>query len=121
MATNNIEMKMKRLCFALDLKDDPKLIKEYEVYHAHVWPEIIASIKDAGITTLEIYRTSNRLFMIMEAEETFSHEQKSKSDAANATVQKWETLMWNYQQALPTARPGEKWMLMNKIFDLLEY
>lgn len=106
---------------ALDLKNDPELIKQYEAYHTNVWPEIIASIKDAGITAMEIYRTGNRLFMIMETNENFSSEAKAKSDASNPTVQKWETLMWNYQQALPTARPGEKWILMNKIFDLSAY
>ncbi|WP_315824690.1 hypothetical protein [Paraflavitalea speifideaquila] len=26
--------------------------------------------------------------------------------------------MWQYQQALPSAKPGEKWLLMNKIFDM---
>jgi L-rhamnose mutarotase len=26
--------------------------------------------------------------------------------------------MWKYQQALPMAKPGEKWLLMDKIFDL---
>jgi len=33
-------------------------------------------------------------------------------------VQEWEKLMWKYQQALPKAKPGEKWVLMNKIFEL---
>ena len=35
-----------------------------------------------------------------------------------AGVQRWETLMWQYQQALPGASPGEKWRLMSKIFEL---
>jgi L-rhamnose mutarotase len=33
-------------------------------------------------------------------------------------VQEWEELMWKYQQALPCAERGEKWMLMEKIFEL---
>jgi L-rhamnose mutarotase len=36
-------------------------------------------------------------------------------------VQEWEELMWNYQQQLKEAAKGEKWMLMNKIFDLNEF
>jgi L-rhamnose mutarotase len=28
--------------------------------------------------------------------------------------------MWNYQEALPTAKPGEKWILMKHIFSLSE-
>jgi L-rhamnose mutarotase len=108
---------MKRFCLALDLKDDANLIAEYKAYHRQVWPEILESIAGSGITSLQIYRVANRLFMIMETSEEFSFERKAAMDAANPRVQDWETLMWNYQQALPTARPGEKWMLMDKIFD----
>jgi L-rhamnose mutarotase len=107
-----------RYCLALDLKDDPALIEEYEQYHQQVWPEIIQSIRGAGIKELDLYRTGNRLFMIMETEAGFSFEKKAALDAANPKVQEWETLMWNYQQALPLARQGEKWILMTKIFSL---
>ncbi len=109
---------MKRYCLALDLKNDEKLIAEYEAYHNAVWPEIEKSIRDAGIAKMEIYRIENRLFMIMETEDDFSFERKAAMDRGNEKVQQWETLMWTYQQALPTAKPGEKWMLMNKIFSL---
>ena len=107
-----------RYCFALDLKDDQNLIDEYEEYHQDVWPEIISSIKNDGVTDLEIYRVANRLFMIMETDESFSFERKNAMDNSNPKVQEWEELMWKYQQALPVAKPGEKWILMNKIFDL---
>ena len=107
-----------RHCLALDLKDDQNLIDEYEQYHQNVWPEIIASINNAGVTALEIYRVANRLFMIMETDESFSFERKNAMDMSNPKVQEWEELMWKYQQALPVAKPGEKWILMNKIFDL---
>ena len=109
---------MTRYCLALDLKDDPKLIAAYEEYHASVWPEIIASIKEADIKALEIYRVANRLFMIMEAGDDFSFEKKAAMDAKNEIVMQWEKLMWEYQQALPTAKQGEKWVLMKKIFTL---
>lgn len=107
-----------RFCLALDLKDDPALIADYEEHHRKVWPAILQSIKAAGIERLEIYRVENRLFMIVEANENFSFEKKRAMDKANETVQQWEELMWKYQQALPSAKPGEKWMLMEKIFAL---
>ncbi|KAB7730946.1 L-rhamnose mutarotase [Rudanella paleaurantiibacter] len=107
-----------RYCLALDLVDDPALIAEYERYHQKIWPEIEASIRDSGITDMQIYRVSNRLFMIMETNETFSFAAKAEADAQNPKVQEWEGLMWQYQQALPTAKPGEKWMLMERIFAL---
>lgn len=109
---------MKRYCLALDLVDNAGLIAEYEAYHKKIWPEIQQSIKSAGIIAMEIYRTGNRLFMIMEVSDTFSFEAKSQADAANPRVQEWENLMWKYQQALPYAQPGEKWLLMDKIFEL---
>ena len=109
---------MKRYCLALDLKEDRSLIAEYEGYHKKVWPEIIDSIKKSGIEILEIYRTGNRLFMIIEANDEFSFEKKSQMDDDNPKVWEWETLMWKFQQALPWAKTGEKWILMEKIFEL---
>ena len=109
---------MKRYALALDLKDDPVLIAEYKKYHQKVWPEIITSIKDSGIETMEIYLVGNRMFMIMEVNDSFSFEKKSKMDETNPKVQEWETLMSTYQQALPIAKPDEKWLLMEKVFEL---
>ena len=111
-------MGSERYCLALDLKNDPKLIAEYEEHHRKVWPAILQSIKESGIESLEIYRVENRLFMIMEVNEHFSFGKKKAMDDANETVQQWEELMWNYQQALPSAKRGEKWILMEKIFQL---
>jgi len=109
---------MIRHCFALDLKDDKNLIAEYEDWHKKVWPEILLGIKDSGIEALEIYRASNRLFMIMEVNESFSFEAKAKIDAESMIVQEWEELMWKYQQSIPGTKPGEKWVMMNNIFTL---
>jgi L-rhamnose mutarotase len=109
---------MQRHCLALDLKDDPELILQYEDYHKVIWPEIRESITGSGIQHMSIYRTGNRLFMIMEVEDDFSFEKKAAADAANPKVQEWEALMWRYQQAIPTAAPGQKWVQMEKIFEL---
>ncbi|WP_183557346.1 L-rhamnose mutarotase [Mucilaginibacter sp. SP1R1] len=107
-----------RYCLTLDLVDDEGLIAEYEKYHEAIWPEIRKSIVDSGITNMEIYRFGVRLCMIMETNDSFSFEDKAAADAANDKVQKWETLMWKYQQPVKGALKGEKWVLMNKIFAL---
>lgn len=111
---------MKRYCLALDLIDDENLIAEYEHWHKaeNGWPEIKKSILDANITDMEIYRTGNRLFMIMEVSDSYSAELKAQADAANQKVQEWEQLMWKFQQPLPWAKEGEKWILMDRIFKL---
>ena len=107
-----------KYCLALDLVEDPQLIAEYLNYHKAVWPEIISSIKSAGIENMEIYNFGNRLMMIMEVNESFDASRKAKEDLANEKVQEWERLMWKYQQTVPGAKPGEKWVMMNKIFEL---
>lgn len=109
---------MKKYCLTLDLKDDARLIAEYEAYHQNVWTEILKSIQDSGILSMQIHRLHTRMFMIIETVDNFSFEEKSKMDASNPNVQEWEELMWKYQQALPIAKEGEKWMLMNKIFEM---
>ena len=111
---------MKKYCLACDLVDDEALIAEYENWHKseNAWPEIKKSIWDAGITNMEIFRIGNRLYMIMEVDETFSFERKAAMDAANPKVQEWEQLMWKFQQSLPFAKNGEKWMLLDQIFSL---
>ena len=56
--------------------------------------------------------------MILEAPDDFSFDKKAQMDADNPDVQAWETLMWRFQKALPQAKTGEKWLLMNKFFQL---
>ena len=113
-------MDTQRYCYSCDLKDDPKLISEYKKYHTqeNVWPEITQSIKDAGIIDMEIYITGNRMFMIIEVDKTFDPIKKNEMDANNLKVQKWEKLMWNFQQKIPWAKDGEKWVKLEKIFKL---
>lgn len=111
---------MQQLAFALDLKDDPALIAQYEAWHRadRIWPAIVDSLNAAGLSNLKIFRTGTRLFLLIEAPEQFSPQAKASADAANEQVQAWERVMWTFQQALPWARPGQKWVPMQQIFSL---
>jgi L-rhamnose mutarotase len=108
----------RRYSLALDLKDDAALIAEYERHHERIWPAITDSIRGAGILDMEIYRTGNRLFMVMEVADDFSFDAKAAADAINPKVREWEALMSTFQQALPWAAPAEKWVRMARIFKL---
>jgi L-rhamnose mutarotase len=110
----------RRFCLTLDLKDDPKLIAEYKRYHEKIWPEITRSIKNSGIEDMEIYLLGTRMFMIMEVNESFSFEAKTKTDQLDPRVQEWENLMGTFQNTLPQAKPGEKWLLMERVFKLAD-
>jgi L-rhamnose mutarotase len=111
-----------RLYYALDLKDDPALIAQYEHWHRpeNIWPGIVDSTRAAGIRDLEIFRAGNRLVMVIDAPEDFSPDAKAAADAADPRVQAWEALMWKFQQPLPFAEPGGKWMPMTRMFSLAE-
>ena len=108
----------RRYCLTLDLKDDPQLIAEYKRYHEKIWAEITRSIHDSGIEDMEIYLLGTRMFMVIEVSEKFSFDAKANADRQNPKVREWEELMWKFQQPLPRAKPGEKWLLMEKIFQL---
>jgi L-rhamnose mutarotase len=106
--------------YALDLRDDAEAIAEYERWHqpGHVWPEIIASIRASGVEDMEIFRTSNRLVMVVRMVE--GHVASVRSDEPDARTQAWEALMDGYQQRLPWAEAGQKWVPMKRIFSLSE-
>ncbi|MEM6343500.1 MAG: L-rhamnose mutarotase [Bacteroidota bacterium] len=103
---------------ACDLKDDPKLIGEYEAWHKaeRVWPAVEDRIREAGVLEMQIFRAGKRLFMVMVVSDEFSFAHKAKMDASNRKVQEWEALMDQYQQGLPFAAQGEKWVLLKQIF-----
>lgn len=109
---------MKTWCLALDLHDDPVLIEEYKRHHRNVWPEVLQSLRSSGILRARIYLLGTRLVMVLDTTEEFNLEAKAAADAANPVVQAWEKLMWTYQKPLPQSRPGEKWILMEPIFEL---
>ncbi|MFZ0551390.1 MAG: L-rhamnose mutarotase [Steroidobacteraceae bacterium] len=83
-----------------------------------IWPAIVAALGGSGLTGLELFRTGNRLCLIMEAPGDFSLEAKTAADATNVEVQAWERLMWTFQRALPWAATGEKGVRMARIFSL---
>lgn len=108
---------MARRCFALDLADDPELIAEYEEFHrpGGVWPEVIRHIRATGVEKMEIWRTGDRMFMIVEVADDYP-----RNIETPAEVERWEALMWRFQRPLKHAAEGEKWVRMEPIFSLEE-
>ena len=107
----------RRLCFALDLVNDAARIAEYEAWHrpGGVWPVIVDDIRVQGIEGMEIWRTGDRMVMIATVADDFP-----RARPVPPEYDEWETLMWSFQKALPHAAPGQKWVPMDKIFDLGE-
>jgi len=113
---------MARHILLLDLLDEADAIARYEAWHAAgaVPRAVIASIHDAGITAMDIYRTGTRLVMVMETDERFDAARKAAADRANPAVVAWETQMNRVQRPLPWADPDAKWTEAPRIFSLSE-
>ncbi|MDB5704024.1 MAG: L-rhamnose mutarotase [Sphingomonas bacterium] len=106
----------------IDLVDEPEAIARYEAWHAaeRLPPEIGDSIRRADISAMEIYRTGNRLVMVMETAAGFDPARKAAADAADPAVRAWESRMCQVQRPLPWARDGAKWTAAARIFSLGE-
>lgn len=104
----------------IDLVDEPAAIARYEAWHAAgaLPPAIGASIRGAGVVAMDIYRTGDRLVMVMETDASFDPALKAAADAADADVQAWEAQMDSVQRPLPWAAPGAKWTEATAIFSL---
>jgi L-rhamnose mutarotase len=110
----------KRYCLALDLKNDPSLISQYKHWHTneHIWPEIPRGIRDVGVVDMEIYLLGTRLFMIMETTPDFDLTRDMARMTTLPRQKEWEAFVAQFQQSLPGSAPGEKWIVMDRIFKL---
>lgn len=106
---------------ALDLKDDPTLIAEYESHHRRIWPQVAAHMREHGVVEMEIFRLGTRLVMRMVTDDKhFDAEAFARAQYDNPAVRDWEALMDRFQTPTPFSRPGVKWTPMKSIFKLSE-
>ncbi len=111
----------RQYCLTLNLKEDDELIREYEEYHkpGNVWPEVIDSIREAGILDMQIYRSELQLTMVMTVSDAFSFEDKALKDSLNPKVMEWEQLMEKFQNK--AAGADSKWQEAANIFELAKH
>src|SRR5438132_3283370 len=103
---------------ALDLRDDPQLIARYKKEHAEVWPEVVARLRDIGVTEMKIFVLGRRMFMYCETRDGFDPAHDFARSNDDPTYKKWDELMRTMQQRVDEARPGEWWAQMELVFDL---
>lgn len=107
---------MKVLAYAMDLVNDPRVFETYEYYHRNVYEEVLAAGEKQGIRKQEIYRCGNRLFMIMEVEDSYSEEDMVCGEVSGRE-REWDDIMRKMQLPLEARKPGEWWAKMEKVFD----
>jgi len=105
---------MKRFGSVLRLREGAE--EDYERYHAAVWPEVLAVIRQGGARNYSIYRYGRWLFSYFEAAVDFSPEDFSALYMASETCRRWEALMQTLQEPLPESGEGGWWVAMKEVF-----
>ena len=111
---------MPRFAMALNLRDDPRVIAEYERHHRSVWPEVLAAIRSTGVEDIKIYGSGRHLFTTSAGPEGFDPSGAFAEYEHDPVVQRWEAPMRTLQEPLPGAKPGQWWTEIPLIFDLAE-
>ncbi len=109
---------MQRFCLTLNLYPDQALIAEYIERHRSVWPQVLQSLRDAGVLDMLIYQHGTLLVMVMDTTDDFTVERKAAMDRANPIVMRWEKEMAKYQAADPEADASGRWQRMTGVFNL---
>ena len=110
---------MIRHVLTVDLKDDPAVIEAYQAHHRRVWPEVLSSLRSAGLTDLQIYLLGRRLVMLVDLQDGLDVRRAFAAHAAShPRVAEWEALMKSMQQPLPGSPAGEWWVAMQPVFHL---
>ncbi len=109
---------MQNYGLTLLLKDDADVIDRYKRYHREAWPEVIARLKEIGITEMKIFLIGRRLFMYMEAIDGFDPDRDFPKLNELPRYREWDVLMSSMQERVPEAREGEWWAAMEEVFDL---
>jgi L-rhamnose mutarotase len=108
---------MKYFGLTLMLKDDPAVIEKYTRLHREVYPEVVKAIRDLGITQMQTWILGNRLFMYVEAPDSFDSRDWARFVVDERTAE-WDRMMRSMQYTAPEARPDEWWHAMEQVFDL---
>jgi L-rhamnose mutarotase len=107
-----------RTVLAVDLKDDAAAIETYKEHHRRVWPEVLASLRRAGVHYMDIYLLGRRLVMIVETEGPDFRRCFAAHLSSHPRVSEWEALMGSLQEPPPGAPPGNWWARMEPVFSL---
>ena len=84
-----------------------------------MWPEVVESLRRAGVRHMDIHLHGRRLVMIVEVDDGLDVKRVFAAHrASNARVAEWEALMKTLQEPVAAAGPGEWWAIMEPVFHM---
>ncbi len=104
---------MPRCAFKLRIRKEA--IDEYEREHQQVWPELLAKLKDVGISDYSIFRRGQDLFLCMRVDDFERAWNELDRDPVN---QRWQAHMGRLFEPPPDLEPGERFAMMKEVFYL---
>jgi len=104
---------MPRVAFRLRIK--PDAIEGYERDHANVWPELLANLKQVGISDYSIFRRDQDLFLVMQVKDFDATWDALAKDPVNL---RWQAQMAQYFEPVPDLKPGERFAMMKEVFHM---
>ena len=108
---------MTRQVLAVDLRDDPKAIATYREYHERVWPEVLDSLRIAGVERMDIHLLGRRLVMIVDLRDGADFARAfGERIASSPRVAEWEQLMRSLQERIPGSPADAWWAPMENVF-----
>ena len=81
------------------------MVEEYEKAHQQVWPELLAKMKEVGISHYSIFRRGLDLFLVMTVEDFERAWKILEDDPANL---RWQKEMGHLFDPITGLAPGER-------------
>jgi len=104
---------MPRAAFRLRIKAGKE--EQYDTAHRNVWPELLAKLKEVGISDYSIFRRDQDLFLVMQVADFDAAWRALDNDPINL---KWQQEMALLFDSVPGLKPGEKLATMTEVFHL---
>ena len=104
---------MPRYAFHLRIKSDA--IEEYEREHRRVWPELLAKLKEVGISDYSIFRRGQELTLVLRVDDFDRAWDALDRDPVN---QRWQEFMGRLFEPVPDKQPGERFAMLKEVFYL---
>jgi L-rhamnose mutarotase len=104
---------MPRVAFRLRIR--PDAIVAYEESHRQVWPDLLAKLKEVGISDYSIFRRGQDLVLVMRVEDFDKAWQALDQDPTNL---RWQREMAKLFEPVPDRQPGERFAMMKEVFYL---
>lgn len=101
--------------YAFRLRIRPEAVATYEAEHQRVWPELLAKLKEVGISDYSIFRRGEELMLVLRVDNFEEAWAKLDADPVN---QRWQQFMAPLFAPMEPREPGERFPMFREVFYL---